>query len=80
MDILVIVALPIAFSAVVATALRSAADSRDGFRSEEHRLALYGATRADPGHEQRLATELLAARERRHRGGSIGAASYAASV
>ena len=80
MDVLIIVALLIAFPAVFATALRFAADSRDGFRSEEHRLALLGATRADPGHEQRLATELLAARERRHPGGSSSAGSYAASA
>ena len=80
MDILIIVALLIAFPAVFATALRFAADSRDGFRSEEDRLALHGVTRADPGHEQRLATELLAARERRHPGGSSSAGSYAAAA
>ena len=80
MHILIIVALLIACSAVVATALRFAADGRDGFRSEEHQLALYGVTRADPGHEQRLATELLAARERRHLGRPITTGSYAASA
>jgi hypothetical protein len=67
MDVLNIAAVLIAFSAFVATALRFAADSRDGLRSEEHQSSLYGVTRGDPSHEQRLAEELLAAQARRLR-------------
>ena len=68
MDILFIVAAVfIAFSALFATSLRFAADSRDGLRSPEQELARRGVRWAiDPAHDRALAGELAAARLRRH--------------
>ena len=80
MDALIFVALIIALSAVFATALRFGADSRDGFRSDEHRLALHGVTWApDPAEDRGLALELRAARARRARRATVAAAATSAA-
>ncbi len=80
MDILVAAAVVIALSALIGIALRFAADSRDGLRSEEHQPAMYGMTRDDPAHEQRLAIEILIAQDRRLRGQLSTAGLSAASA
>ncbi len=80
MDILVAAAVVIALSALIGIALRFAADSRDGLRSEEHQLARFGVTRDDPAHEQRLAIEILIAQDRRLRAQPSTAGLSAASA
>ena len=81
MEILIIVAAVfIALSALFATALRFGADSRDGFRSEEHRFALHGGTwAADPAEDRELALELRAARARRARLVTVAAPATSAA-
>ena len=80
MDAPIVVALLIALPAVFATALRFAADSRDGVRSEEHRLAVRGVPwTADPAEDRGLALELRAARARRARLATVAAAETSAA-
>ena len=80
MDAPIFVALLIALPAVFATALRFGADSRDGFRSDEHRLALHGVTwAADPAEDGGLALELRAARARRARLATVAAPATSAA-